>query len=74
MLKHLVKIGAVFLMLCLVACGGNKTNNVEAPQQPEQVEDTAPENVEVAPANEATEAEVMPVAAQPQFIEFYADW
>lgn len=71
MLKHLIKIGAVFLMLFLVACGGSNANNVEAPQQ---VEEAAPANVEAVPADEATEAEVMPVAARPQFIEFYADW
>ena len=73
MLKHLIKFGTIFLMLFLVACGGSNTTDV-APQQPELVEETAPENVKAAPANEATEAEVMPVAAKPQFIEFYADW
>lgn len=74
MLKHLIKIGALFLMLFLAACGGGSVSDTAVPQQPEQAEETAPENIEVAPVDEAIEAEAMPVAARPQFIEFYADW
>ena len=71
MLKNLIKFGAILLMFFLVACGGN--NAVEAPEQ-EHVEESAPESVEDTPANTAVESEAMPVAAKPQFIEFYADW
>ncbi len=67
----------VFLpVLLLVACGGS---TAEPPAQPPE---SAVQPVESEPVQQAVptevpptaEAEIMPVAAKPQLIEFYADW
>lgn len=75
MLKHLIKFGGILLLFFLVACSGAQDTAVPV-TAPEQVEESQqPEQVPQEPVEETTtEEELLPVAAKPQFIEFYADW
>ena len=72
MFKHLIKFSGILLLLFLVACGGATDTAVEPAQPEQQVEDAAINEVEES--NTSQGEEILPVAAKPQLVEFYADW
>ena len=72
MFKHLIKFSGILLLLFLVACGGGAETAVQ--EQPEQMQEAEPELTEATEGAVETSAEVLPVAAKPQLVEFYADW
>ena len=60
----------LLMLLSLAACGGEETA-VSIPDTPIEKEETA---VSEPVTQEVTTEEVVPIAAKPQLVEFYADW
>lgn len=58
------------LLLLLAACGGAETA-VSVPDIPAEEEETA---VVEPVTEEVSTEEILPIAAKPQLVEFYADW
>ena len=84
--RHFPIIWLILLAWLLAACGGNAAPPA-VEETPEPVQDApieappAQPDTAVAPAasttaaeSETAETEIIPAAAKPQFVEFYADW
>jgi len=65
------KVLLLSLLLMLAACGGGETAVSIPDTQVEAEEETA---VSERVVEEMTTEEIIPVAAKPQLVEFYADW